>query len=55
MAFKTLSEYTTAERFEGKQEARMNLSYRKANMVPGFNLLTFCKPSDVDPAGVDGA
>ena len=55
MAFKTLSEYTTAERFDGKQEARMNLSYRKANMVPGFNLLTFCKPSDVDPNGVDGA
>lgn len=55
MAFKNLSQYTTAERFEGKQEARMNLSYRKASTVPGFNLLTFCKPSDVDPAGVDGA
>lgn len=55
MAFKSLSNYTTAERFEGKQEARMNLAYRKANMVPGFNLLTFCKPTDIDPAGVDGA
>lgn len=55
MAFKQLSEYTSPERFDGKQEARMHLAYRKANMVPGFNLLTFGKPSDIDHAGVDGA
>lgn len=55
MAFKNLTDYTTAERFDGKQEARMHLSYRKANMTPGFNLLAFCKPSDIDPAGVDGS
>ena len=55
MAFKQLSEYTSSERFDGKQEASMHLAYRKANMVPGFNLLTFGKPSDIDPAGVDGA
>ena len=55
MAFKTLMQYTTAERFEGKQEARMHLAYRKAMTKPLFNLLPFCTPRDIDPAGVDGA
>ena len=55
MAFKTLSQYTTAERFEGKQEARMHLAYRKAMTKPLFNLLPFGTPRDIDPAGVDGA
>ena len=55
MAFRTLMQYTTAERFEGKQEARMHLAYRKAMTKPLFNLLPFCTPRDIDPAGVDGA
>jgi hypothetical protein len=55
MAFKTLQQYTTAERFEGKQEARMHLAYRKAMTKPLFNLLPFGTPRDIDPAGVDGA
>jgi hypothetical protein len=55
MAFKTLSQYTSAERMEGKQEARMHLAYRKAMNKPLFNLLPFCTPRDIDPSGVDGA
>jgi hypothetical protein len=55
MAFKTLNQYTSAERFEGKQEARMHLAYRKAMSKPLFNLLPFGTPKDIDPAGVDGA
>jgi hypothetical protein len=55
MAFKTLSQYTTAERFEGKQEARIHLAYRKAMSKPLFNMLPFCTPKDIDPAGVNGA
>jgi hypothetical protein len=55
MAFKTLSQYTTEERFNGKQEARMHLAYRKAMQKPLFNLLSFCQPNDVDRAGVSGA
>lgn len=55
MAFKTLSQYTSAERFEGKQEARMHLAYRKAMTKPLFNMLPFGTPKDIDPAGVDGA
>lgn len=55
MAFKTLSQYTTDERFNGKQEARMHLAYRKAMTKPLFNMLPFATPKDIDPAGVDGA
>ena len=55
MAFKTLSQYTTAERFEGKQEAQMFLAYRKAMTKPLFNLLAFGQPTDVDKQGVNGA
>lgn len=55
MAFKKLEDYTTEERYEGKEEARMFLAYRKAMSKRLFNLLTFCKPTDIDPAGVDGA
>lgn len=55
MAFKKLSDYTTAERFEGKQQARMFLEYRKAMNKRLFNLLPFCSPRDIDPNGVDGA
>lgn len=55
MAFKTLSQYTTAERFEGKQEAQMFLAYRKAMTKPLFNLLCVGTPRDIDPLGVDGA
>lgn len=55
MAFKTLSQYTTDERFKGKQEARMHLAYRKAMTKPLFNMLPFATPRDIDPAGVDGA
>lgn len=55
MAFKGLPDYTTDERLEGKQKARMHLAYRKANMVHGVNTLVFCEPTDIDPAGVNGA
>lgn len=55
MAFKTLSQYTTAERFEGKKEALMHLAYRKAMEKPLFNDIPFCTPRDIDPAGVNGA
>ena len=55
MAFKGLKDYTTAERFNGKQEARMHLAYRKSMKNKFFNLLVFCKPKDIDPNGVDGA
>lgn len=55
MAFKMLSQYTTDERFNGKEEARMHLAYRKAMSKPLFNMLPFATPRDIDPAGVDGA
>jgi hypothetical protein len=55
MAFKMLQQYTTAERFEGKDEAKLFLSYRKAMTQPLFNLLPVCTPRDIDKAGVDGA
>lgn len=55
MAFKTLDQYTTEERFDGKQEARLHLAYRKAMNQPLFNALAFCTPTDIDPTGVNGA
>lgn len=57
MAFKKLCDYTTDERFNGKDTAiaQLALAYRKATMVHGFNLLTFCAPSDISPEAVDGA
>ena len=55
MAFKGLSEYTTAERFTGKRAAQLFLAYRKAMGKRFFNLLPFCKPTDIDRNGVDGA
>lgn len=55
MAFKNLKDYTSAERFEGKQMAQMNLAYRKAMVKPLFNRLIFCTPKDIDPSGVNGA
>ena len=55
MAFKTLSEYTSAERFEGKHTAQMFLAYRKSMTKRLFNLLVFCTPRDIDPNGVNGA
>ena len=55
MAFRKLADYTTQERFEGKEEARMHLAYKKAMTKPLFNLLAFGTPRDIDPAGVDGA
>lgn len=55
MAFKQLKDYTTDERFEGKEEARLNLAYRKAMQKRLFNLLTFATPKDIDPTGVNGA
>lgn len=55
MAFKRLKDYTTQERFDGKDEAQMFLSYRKAITVDLFNMLVFCSPRDIDPTGRDGA
>lgn len=55
MAFKTLSQYTADERFDGKTSARMHLAYRKAMSKPLFNMLAFGTPRDIDPAGVDGS
>lgn len=55
MAFKKLSDYTTNERFDGREEARIQLALRKALNIAAFNTFVFCQPTDVDPLGKSGA
>lgn len=55
MAVKKLADFTTAENFTGRDQAKMFLGYRKLMENPLLNLLPFSEPRDIDPAATKGS
>ena len=55
MAIKKLADFTTAENFAGREQARIFLGYRKIMEHPLLNLIPFSEPRDIDPAATKGS
>lgn len=54
MAVKKLADFTTAENFAGREQAKIFLGYRKLMEHPLLNLIPFSEPRDLDPAATKG-
>lgn len=55
MAIKKLADFTTAENFAGREQAKIFLGYRKMMEHPLLNLIPWSEPRDLDPGATKGS